>query len=57
MVGFDYVFLVERQAINSAFVGVDACNTALEVLIFAAATNLGQSWTTVLTLFGCMFVA
>ncbi|KLJ13081.1 ethanolaminephosphotransferase [Blastomyces silverae] len=32
--------------------GVDACNTALEVLIFAGATNLGQSWLTVLTLFG-----
>ncbi|EGC47903.1 aminoalcoholphosphotransferase, partial [Histoplasma capsulatum var. duboisii H88] len=31
--------------------GVDACNTALEVLIFAGATNLGQSWLTVLTLF------
>ena len=33
-------------------VGVDACNTVLEVLLFAAATNLGQSWNTVLTLFG-----
>ena len=33
-------------------VGVDACNTILEVLLFAAATNLGQSWKTVLTLFG-----
>ncbi|KAG9783430.1 Choline/ethanolaminephosphotransferase, partial [Aureobasidium melanogenum] len=32
--------------------GVDACNTSLEVIIFAAATNLGQSWKTVLTLFG-----
>lgn len=32
--------------------GVDACNTVLEVLLFAAATNLGQSWKTVLTLFG-----
>ncbi|PWY66318.1 aminoalcoholphosphotransferase [Aspergillus eucalypticola CBS 122712] len=31
---------------------VDACNTALGVLIFAAAMNLGQSWATVLTLFG-----
>ncbi|PGH27240.1 ethanolaminephosphotransferase, partial [[Emmonsia] crescens] len=31
---------------------VDACNTALEVLIFAGSTNLGQSWATVLTLFG-----
>lgn len=31
---------------------VDACNTVLEVLLFAAATNLGQSWNTVLTLFG-----
>ena len=34
--------------------GVDACNTVLEVLLFAAAMNLGQSWYTVLTLFGCM---
>lgn len=32
--------------------GVDACNTVLEVLLFAAATNLGQGWNTVLTLFG-----
>ncbi|PGH00443.1 hypothetical protein AJ79_08216 [Helicocarpus griseus UAMH5409] len=32
--------------------GVDACNTALEVIIFAGATNLGQTWATVLTLFG-----
>jgi hypothetical protein len=35
--------------------GVDACNTVLGVLIFAAAMNLGQSWATVLTLFGCTF--
>ncbi|EXJ71381.1 ethanolaminephosphotransferase [Cladophialophora psammophila CBS 110553] len=32
--------------------GVDACNTSLEVLLFAASMNLGQSWNTVLTLFG-----
>ncbi|KAJ9202954.1 hypothetical protein DTO032I3_3328 [Paecilomyces variotii] len=32
--------------------GVDACNTALGVLIFSAAMNLGQTWATVLTLFG-----
>ncbi|KAJ5114735.1 hypothetical protein NUU61_000494 [Penicillium alfredii] len=31
---------------------VDACNTGLGVLIFAASMNLGQSWTTVLSLFG-----
>lgn len=31
---------------------MDACNTVLEVLLFAAAMNLGQSWNTVLTLFG-----
>ncbi|EEH34901.1 aminoalcoholphosphotransferase [Paracoccidioides lutzii Pb01] len=35
--------------------GVDACNTVLEVLIFAGATNLGQTWITVLTLFGSAF--
>jgi ethanolaminephosphotransferase len=32
--------------------GVDACNTTLGALIFAATMNLGQSWATVLTLFG-----
>ncbi|KAJ5594278.1 uncharacterized protein N7459_000486 [Penicillium hispanicum] len=31
---------------------VDACNTGLGVLIFAAAMNLGQSWATFLALFG-----
>ncbi|KAI9889511.1 MAG: hypothetical protein M1814_005205 [Vezdaea aestivalis] len=35
--------------------GVDACNTTLEVLLFAGAMNLGQSWYTVLTLFGALF--
>ncbi|KAK2873767.1 hypothetical protein FQN49_002095 [Arthroderma sp. PD_2] len=35
--------------------GVDACNTALGVLIFAGAVNLGQGWATVLTLFGAVF--
>ena len=35
--------------------GVDACNTMLEVLLFAAAMNLGQGWYTVLTLFGALF--
>ncbi|KAI4122699.1 MAG: hypothetical protein LQ341_007280 [Variospora aurantia] len=33
--------------------GVDACNTVIEVLLFASAMNLGQDWNTVLTLFGC----
>ena len=33
--------------------GVDACNTFFEVLLFAAAMTMGQSWYTVLTLFGC----
>ncbi|MCJ1312404.1 hypothetical protein MMC25_006078 [Agyrium rufum] len=32
--------------------GVDALNTVLEVLLFAAAMNLGQGWNTILTLFG-----
>ncbi|KAI9039161.1 aminoalcoholphosphotransferase [Aspergillus affinis] len=31
---------------------VDACNTALGVLIFVASMNLGQSWASILTLFG-----
>lgn len=35
--------------------GVDACNTAFEVLIFAGATNLGQTWATVVALFGSVF--
>lgn len=35
--------------------GVDACNTSLEVLLFAAAMNLGQSWDTLLVLFGTVF--
>jgi ethanolaminephosphotransferase len=34
--------------------GVDACNTTLEVLLFAAAMNFGQSWQTVLTLFASL---
>ncbi|KAH0543731.1 hypothetical protein FGG08_001913, partial [Glutinoglossum americanum] len=34
--------------------GVDALNTTLEVLLFAASTNLGQSSSTFLTLFGCL---
>lgn len=35
--------------------GVDACNTTLEVLLFAGTMNLGQSWNTVLTSFGALF--
>lgn len=31
--------------------GVDALNTSLEVLIFAASQNMGQGWKTVATLF------
>lgn len=33
--------------------GVDALNTSLEVLIFAASQNMGQSWMTVAILFSC----
>ena len=33
--------------------GVDAVNTVLEVILFAGATNLGQGWSTFLTLFAC----
>lgn len=36
--------------------GVDACNTVLGVFIFAATMNLGQSWSTVLTLWGGMLL-
>ncbi|EAW09258.1 aminoalcoholphosphotransferase [Aspergillus clavatus NRRL 1] len=31
---------------------VDACNTALGVVIFAGVTNMGQTWATILSLFG-----
>lgn len=34
--------------------GVDACNTTLEVMLFAGVMNLGQDWLTVLTLFGAL---
>lgn len=33
--------------------GVDAVNTSLEVLVFAASQNLGMGWKTVMVLFGC----
>jgi hypothetical protein len=33
--------------------GVDALNTSLECLIFAASQNLGMGWKTVAVLFGC----
>jgi len=32
--------------------GVDAVNTSLECLIFAASQNLGMGWKTVMVLFG-----
>ncbi|EEP75667.1 conserved hypothetical protein [Uncinocarpus reesii 1704] len=47
---FDHVAGTDQGL--SMFVGVDACNTALEVLIFAGTMNLGQTWATVLALFG-----
>lgn len=34
--------------------GVDALNTSLEVLLFAGATNMGQSWYTVASLFASL---
>ncbi|KAF7553740.1 hypothetical protein G7046_g7013 [Stylonectria norvegica] len=34
--------------------GVDACNTSLEVLLFAASQNLGQGWKTVAVLFAAL---
>ncbi|KAH7333249.1 sn-1,2-diacylglycerol cholinephosphotransferase-like protein [Rhexocercosporidium sp. MPI-PUGE-AT-0058] len=34
--------------------GVDAVNTSLEVLIFAASQNMGMGWKTVMTLFGAL---
>jgi ethanolaminephosphotransferase len=44
-----------EMAIADTNPGVDACNTSLEVLLFAGVMNLGQSWYTVLTLFGALF--
>ena len=35
--------------------GVDALNTVLEVILFAAAMNLGYGWKTIITLFGAAF--
>ncbi|KJZ69605.1 hypothetical protein HIM_10993 [Hirsutella minnesotensis 3608] len=35
--------------------GVDALNTCLEVILFAASQNLGQGWKTVATLFASLF--
>ena len=49
------VCLIETHSTGSMLImriGVDACNTVLEVLLFAAAMNLGQGWNTVLALFG-----
>lgn len=37
--------------------GVDALNTTLEVLIFAASQNMGQTWKTVATLFACKYLS
>lgn len=34
--------------------GVDALNTSLEVLIFAASQNMGQGWMTIMTLFASL---
>jgi hypothetical protein len=34
--------------------GVDALNTSLECLIFAASQNLGMGWKTVMVLFACV---
>lgn len=36
--------------------GVDALNTSLEVLVFAASQNFGMGWKTVAVLFACEFV-
>lgn len=35
--------------------GVDALNTSLEVLVFAASQNMGQGWMTVAVLFSCTY--
>ena len=51
MVRLQILFLHDLTNIDP---GVDACNTFLEVLIFAAAMNLGQSYKTVVTLFGAL---
>jgi ethanolaminephosphotransferase len=46
---------LHSRAVADLHAGVDACNTTLEVLLFAGVMNLGQSWNTVLTLFGALF--
>ena len=46
--------ILANHVTETCSAGVDACNTALGVLIFAGVMNLGQTWATVLTLFGCM---
>jgi hypothetical protein len=35
--------------------GVDAVNTSLEVLLFAASQNFGMGWKTVMILFACRY--
>lgn len=44
---------VDKDGADLLCLGVDACNTALGVLIFAASMNLGNGWMTILSLFGC----
>ncbi|KAL8745332.1 MAG: hypothetical protein Q9190_002520 [Brigantiaea leucoxantha] len=41
-----------KEPETESYLGVDACNTVLEVILFASTMNLGQSWYTILTLFG-----
>lgn len=36
--------------------GVDALNTSLEVLVFAAAMRFGQGWRTVMVAFGSEYI-
>jgi len=52
MVGI--VFLL-GVALALTDLGVDALNTTLEVLIFSATMNFGQSWKTVAIQFACLW--
>ena len=49
-------YLEEKKRVLTIFQGVDALNTTLEVLLFAACMRLGQSWKTVATLFACEMI-
>ena len=54
---FDHGTYTRKNRIDCAkrCTGVDAVNTSLEVIIFSATMNFGQTWKTVLIQFACEF--